>query len=310
MHETLSESEIKRINELISESPSSYLSDWSIRPSNDSVKTLEEQLRADMGDSIAEKAIQTPHVKMLGVRGLYDGLYQVLINVPPESIRVGVFHPEVERGQIDYIKFGKHVVLVKSYQGNQERDIAKLASDMQRGPKVYGPGVELVEDFLGERELPHHHPFEVGRMAGELLRDLHSANVIYGDSFAWHFRHDKRDKRLKLIDFGVSFLYDGSEAVDKDYVWRVIGMVDGPMSFSELGKIKSNPQQVKRYSTIPPDELKAKELEVMMDEVASSFRFPIQYGGFRLFSKGRFQKNLEQGILEGYNSNPQTSTTS
>jgi len=309
MHETLSESEIKIINELFRKSLR-YFFDWSIRPSNSSIKTLEEQLRADMGYSIAKKAIQTPHVQMLGVRGLYDGLYQVLINVPPESIRLGVFHPEVERGRIDYIKFGKEVVLVKPYQSNHERDIAKLASDMQRGPKVYGSGVELVEDFLGETELPRHHPFEVGRMAGELLRDLHSANIIYGDRFVGHLRYDKQDGRLKLIDYGISFIYDGSKPVEKEYVWIVLGLVDGPMGFTDLRKIESDPQQAQKYATIPPSELKTKELEKLTAQMVSSFRFPVQYGGFGLFPKRLFQKNLEQGILKGYTSNPQTPTAS
>lgn len=210
---TLTDEEIEKINEVV-DRPENKFSVFKVRnylSTNINQLYLDDMkigLSAAFGSEFADKVVHIPYLAKVGVIGLYDGIYQKLSSVNVNDIRV-MNLGDAERGSVDLVQFGNEGFVVKRWQGTQEPTIAKIASEKNLGPQIYGPGgIELIEDYLPEGGLNVFSPQELGIRAGSLLRGLHDNNIIYNDAFTDHLRLDPRDKKLKLIDFGISSLYD------------------------------------------------------------------------------------------------------
>ncbi|MDD5457154.1 MAG: hypothetical protein PHV30_08990 [Candidatus Margulisbacteria bacterium] len=297
--ETLTVTEIKRVNQLIAGNPNKYLS-FNLSPGYTDLCMLAENLINEAGLELATKLVNNSKYLLLGMRYYYEGLYQILRTESVENIKVGVYHFGAERGHIDFISCGHRMFLIKKYQGRDERKITGMAAEKGFGPKQYGPGIEIVEDFLGDVALPGLAPFKIGKMAGSLLKELHNENIIYADSFARHLRYDKKADRLRLIDFGVSFFYDGTAPVKDENLWLVMALSSGKgVSFTDLQKLRDRKIKEK-YSLIPPEQLKALELTSMEKALNYHFKFPLQLTRGGIYLLETFRALVKKGLTEGY----------
>jgi hypothetical protein len=263
----LTDQEVKDINARLPET-FGIKNIFHLKVRDETIPMIKDRLTRDFGEDVAERAISAPHMPTLGIIGLYDGVYQQFSTTEPGSV---IRSPlaDAERGFVDVVRSGDSAIVIKDWAGSQEPTVAKIASDAKLGPHIYGPPVALVEDYLTEIDVLKLSPYAVAKSGGELLRGLHDHNIIYADTFVDHLRFDPRDNRIKLIDFGLSFQYDGATPIDQEYLWKVIDMmIPSGTTRDEYTKIRRDPTERARIASTPPERIKARELDRMINSLA------------------------------------------
>jgi tRNA A-37 threonylcarbamoyl transferase component Bud32 len=166
--------------------------------------------------------------------------------------------------------------------------------EINAGPRVFATQHEMCEEFLdGAR--PKLHPSELGALHGRLLQRLHSKDIIYLDHFARHRRW--KDGDVRLIDFGISIVYDGSEDIPVDRLFYVSGIMEGmdPEDLPKLGKYYPE-----RYVRVDPGQLKIKEARRMAEQITMLMIRPsYTVEGARVTSDA-YVGLVKEGFWKGY----------
>ncbi len=297
----LAPEELAQVNDLIRRDPAKYVEITGITPPQQYFDRVEGDLRADVGQRLASKVVSNPHFRKLGMRSVYEGLYDFLADQPPENVSADKMRNRFDKlyndegildrgGVIYYIKIGSKIFLIKAYQTPKlEKEAIEVASEIGVGPRIFGPGVEIVEEYLGDQRLPSQKTTrEIGIMVGSLLRRCHDVNLIYGDGIPRHLRYGT-ESGLRLIDFGTSFVDDGQRPLDERTLTALI--------INDVNRTTDRTP----YLTISREALKQKELEKLVAE--SPF---IRKSGFAtslvslMCLKDKSTKELADSVLEGY----------
>lgn len=296
----ISDSEIKKINSIFFLKNTKYYRNDNFI-SKEIIEKHKFYLIEDLGETLANKVISANLYSILGIRCLYDGFYQITKNLDPKLVSCEKYTPyhNVERGPMVLIKIPGKRFVIKYFQNTQERKISKIASELELGPKIYGPNFELFEEHLGDEMNINLSPQNIGFLIGELFKKLHNQNIIYNEKIIGHLRYNKINRKIYLIDFGNSFIYDGKIPIPENYVWSIKGILKN-QNISNFIKEKTGNKEIINPTTIDVKLLKLIELERCKIEIGFKFKSFIQIKAFKLYSRKKYIKIIQEYIQKGY----------
>jgi hypothetical protein len=303
--EVITLTEIQAIDYILRTNPERYLSNASLHPRKESLERTLRLVAEDHGDIVAKKVAKDPFFLRFGIRSFYEAVYEWTVGLEANKVYSSESDYVSTRSYVHQIHHcSKDGLVIKSYQGgDEERKIAVIASEKEFGPNVHvASAKELVEEYLGEEGIPKLHPFELGTQFGNLLRKAHNEGIIYGDSIQRHSRYDPKEKRMKLIDFGMSF------RVNRTYEAEIDLMDDMAKLDNLLDELKRNSRFKGKYKDreaieMTPDELLMAERDIREEELTREVRCAIFVRGYRIFTPNQFRKNLREGMQKVYPTN-------
>lgn len=132
------------------------------------------------------------------------------------------FLPDSERAILASFRHPNGEYFIKSYQSEDEREIARFASEQNFGPKHHSSISNLITEewvhgtplaAIHHKQLPAEKMESLGMRLGQILRKFHDQGYLYNDLLL--IKQSVEDSHLfitsdiqpKIIDFGVSIRF-------------------------------------------------------------------------------------------------------
>ena len=296
----LTDEELRFINQSMCKNPSRYnLQGGKFYFSVSDLEGIIQTVQTDLGKEVSKKILNHKGFKILGSRLFYPVIYFEIGTSNEVKYNMLCSSEDGGRGGIYLMELPKKKLIIKAYQTHNEEEIAKIASENGFGPTLYESKVELVEDYLSRLTASKKSKHEIGYQIGKLIRRCHNQNVIHTDLNETHIKFDPSTGEVKLIDFGVSHLFDNEGYIEKnaivfgkalEHIMFPEGSISDRRGFGIYYKKDSN-----KYK-LPLDLLKIGERNRFIDYIQ---KWGFSYGLFKHLDEKRFIEKVN----EGYNEN-------
>ena len=167
-----------------------------------------------------ELLLSDDRIEQFSVYGLFPATYEMVYG--PESEAASVRYDGRSRGRVAIIAHEGSTVVIKPCQSSREAKIAEIAGSLGVGPRQHLTIDGFIsEEFVDGRFLTDLPPDEatadtmraISTALASALSRLHSAGVCYNDATISDPEGRshiivRADGEIRLIDFGVSLLFD------------------------------------------------------------------------------------------------------
>lgn len=238
--------------------------------------------------------IEDPVITRFSVYGLFPATYGMVYG--EDASHVSIRYDGRTRGRVAIISgrvLGETMeMVVKPCQSQGEADIARIAGDLELGPRQF-PSVEgfITEEFvrgpfltdLGRDDASPERMHRIGCALGMGLSQLHAAGICYNDATVAD--PDGRSHTIlmpgdgiRIIDFGVALLlqdhpenltfHDAYNAARTDPMFRLFRQMTSDADSDALGRFVSD--YGRRLSRQSIDEIQSRDWRIA-EEGASIF---------------------------------------
>jgi serine/threonine protein kinase len=292
----LTDEEIGFINQSICKNPSRYnLQAGRFHFSNSDLEEIIKTVQTDLGTDTSKKIPAHGGFKLLGSRLFYPVIYSEVGTSDAVKYTLLCQSEEGGRGNIYLLNLPAKRLIIKAYQTHTEKEIARIASENGFGPTTYESEIELVEDYLPKLAISHKSKRKIGYQIGKIIRKCHNKNVIHSDLNETHIKFDTLTGEVKLIDFGVSHLFDNEGRIKRKEV-----AFDNALSFLMEPEIPPKDRKgIEAYYQKDSDEYKLPLATLKINEkdcfIELIHKWGFRYSLFSHFDEKRFIKSINEG---------------